>query len=178
MIRTIFSLIILWGLGAFAVVQGSTAVDKRNVGLASGAPACTGAQLSVKVDPKFEGNSATGGQRAEQFVVKNVSRFACTITGTPGLALFDARGREMGKAMKPTREGGTTTLKAGGIATLEVGYHSCVFVAGAVEGRNPKKCRISQTARIRFARIDRVFSTRDRIDAVDGFERVFEFKAK
>ena len=57
---------------------------------------CTGSQLSVMVDKDFQDDSAMGGQRSDQLVVKNVSRSRCTISGTAGVTLFDSSGRKMG----------------------------------------------------------------------------------
>jgi hypothetical protein len=177
MFKPFLSLFTLLCLGAFAAAFGSStsAGDPSRFRLA--APACTGAQLSVRVDPDLS-NGATAGQRSDVFLIKNVSQSKCTIVGKPGVALLDRRGRAMGKAIKPTRKGATITLAPGGVATLEVFYHSCEFLEGAIEGGNPKKCKNSQTAQVRFSGITRVFSTPEKIDAHDGFERIMSFAAR
>jgi Protein of unknown function (DUF4232) len=128
---------------------------------------CTGSQLSIRSDPNFS-DAAMGGQRGASYVVKNISRSPCTIHGAPGIVLLDRRGRVIGHRIKPTRDG-ETTIKARSEASFEVGYHSCEFIAGASD-RNPKKCRWSQTAQIRFWGINRVFAVRDKLDG--GIEEV------
>ncbi|MBV9215687.1 MAG: DUF4232 domain-containing protein [Acidobacteria bacterium] len=161
-----------FSLSAIALAAGNpvSARTSRRVAV------CTASQLSVRIDPDFGGDAAMGGQRAEQFLIKNISSRRCTVSGTPGAKLLDRRGRRMGGVIAPS-SGGSLTLNAGGKATFEVGYHSCQFIAGATD-RNPRRCRMSRTAQIRFRGMSHVFSVRDRLDAEDGFETVVEWQKK
>lgn len=165
------SVVLVFGSSAFAANTSSGITDSSRQGASSARP-CTGAQLTVRSDPKFS-DSAMGGQRGASYIVRNTSRTPCTIKGSPGIVLLDSRGRMMGKRIKPTREG-TTTIAGRRQVSFEVGYHSCEFVAGA-SGRNPKKCRISRTAQIRFYDIGRVFNVPDKLDAEGGIEQVEEW---
>lgn len=135
---------------------------------------CTGSQLSVSVDKDFQGDSAMGGQRGDQLIVKNISRSRCTISGTAGVTLFDRSGRKMGRSVKP-RSGTVTTLKPGGKATFEIGYHSCEYAAES-SGKKKARCKMSRTAEIRFAGIARVFTVRERLDAVNGIEQAMDLE--
>lgn len=168
MARELVGSIILVVVGGISTASATPA----DASTAVRAAPCTGAQLSVRPDPSFEGDSAMGGQRGDQFVIENISHSACTIRGKPGVALFDRRGRRMGRALRPTSRG-EITLAPGGKTTVEFGYHSCEFVASA-SGRNPKRCRISRRVQFRFYGIRKVFTVPEKIDANDGVEQVFE----
>ena len=175
MTKSFFGLFILLAFGAFVMVSAKPiGLDKKNTSVM--ARPCTGAELSVRSDPNFS-DAAMGGQRGASYIVKNTSRSACTINGSPGIVLLDRRGRIMGHRIKPTM-GGATTIKARGQTSFEVGYHSCTFVAGATDGRNPKKCKWSAKAQIRFSGINRVFTVNDKIDADGGIEQVEAWAGK
>lgn len=173
--RTFYSVLILFVLSLCVSVSASPARNGRtNARLL--VRTCTGSQLSVSVDKDFQGDSAMGGQRGDQLIVKNVSRSRCTISGTAGAALFDHNGRKMGRSVKP-RSGAATTLKPGGKATFEIGYHSCEYAAEAT-GKKNARCKMSRTAQIRFAGISKVFTVREKLDAVNGIEQVMDFEAE
>jgi len=53
-----------------------------------------------------------------------------------------------------------------------------MFVAGATDGRNPKKCKVSAKAQIRFSGINRVFTIKDTLDADGGIEQVEAWAGK
>lgn len=118
-----------------------------------------------------------GGARGDQFLVTNASKSSCTIDGTPGVTLLDSRGRKMGSAIRP-EAAGSTTLAAGGKATFEVLYHSCVFAEGARTHGNPKNCKWSAAALVEFRGVKRIFRVREKIDAIRGVEQVMSLEAK
>src|SRR5947208_10065497 len=101
--KPFISLFILLAFGALVTVSAKpVGEDKNNTSVL--ARPCTGAQLSVRADPKFS-DSAMGGQRGASYIVKNISRSNCTINGSPGIVLLDRRGRMMGHRIKPTTGG-------------------------------------------------------------------------
>ncbi|MFL6374227.1 MAG: DUF4232 domain-containing protein [Pyrinomonadaceae bacterium] len=153
--------------GAFAGTTGKAETKSRH-----SFRSCEGSQLTIRPDPNFS-DGAMGGQRGASYVVKNMSAAPCTIKGTPGIVLLDARGRTMGKRIAP-KSGAVTTIKGRGKVAFEVGYHSCEFAAQA-SGKKPSRCRISRTAQIRFFGVSRVYNVKDRLDPEGGIEQVMEW---
>jgi hypothetical protein len=154
-------------IAAFA--EGKSKVESQRPVSSVVVRKCSGSQLSIRSDPNFN-DAAMGGQRGASYIVKNSSASPCTIHGKPGIVLLDSRSRLMGSRIAPTR-GGLTTIAAGKEVAFEVGYHSCDYAAEST-GKDPKRCKNSRTALIRFYGITRVFSVKDQLDATGGIEQV------
>lgn len=175
MTRSPISAFVLFVLCSYAFASTNPNIKLSSRKAQRPVPACTGAELTVRSDPNFE-DSAMGGQRGASYIVKNTSSKPCTITGQPGIVLFDKRSHMMGSRIAPNAEGGTT-IKAHGQVSFEVGYHSC-FYAMKAGGKSTKKCRSSSTAQIRFHGISRTFTVHDALDADGGIEQVEGWEEK